>query len=83
MRSGDLVGIVALLLVSSLQTAGSNGSTSSDTFCSSEKGSCDFSNYKPLKEPHSLVKSVVKRVDPKYPSVARSAKAEARLLSES
>jgi len=35
MRSGDLVGIVALLLVSSLQTAGSNGSTSSDTFCSS------------------------------------------------
>ncbi len=48
--------------------------------CSFRKRTCDFSSFKPLKEPHSLLKAVTKRVDPQYPSVARGAKAEGQVV---
>jgi TonB family protein len=48
--------------------------------CSLPKRTCDFSGFKPLKEPHSLLKAVTKRVEPRYPSVARGAKAEGQVV---
>ena len=36
------------------------------------QSTCDFSDYKPLKNPHSLLDGAVKKVEPVYPSVARN-----------
>lgn len=46
----------------------------------SDKPSCDFSKYKRLKEPHALLKAVVKKVDPEYPPAARSVRASGKVV---
>jgi TonB family protein len=37
---------------------------------------CDFSSYKPLIISHALLNAVVKRVEPKYPGLARVSRAD-------
>ena len=39
---------------------------------SGEGKNCDFFEFKPLSVSHLLLKSVVKKVDPKYPATARA-----------
>lgn len=46
----------------------------------SYKESCDFSNRKRLKEPHSLFKAAVKKVDPEYPVGAKSVGASGKVI---
>ncbi|MEP7212407.1 MAG: energy transducer TonB [Acidobacteriota bacterium] len=46
----------------------------------SDKESCDFSDYKPLKEPHSLLKAAIKKVEPEYPPAARSVRAGGKVV---
>lgn len=48
--------------------------------CSDKEDCCDFSKYKRLKEPHALFKAALKKVDPEYPSVARSVRASGKVV---
>ena len=75
-----LFGIAVLLFAVIFIEAACGQVVKSSSLCSSDKDSCDFSNYKRLKEPHSLFKAVVKRVDPEYPPAARSVRANGKVI---
>lgn len=74
-----LFGITALLF-SGAFTRTTGGQTEPSSLCSSDENSCDFSDYKRLKEPHALLKAVVKKVDPEYPAAARSVRANGKVV---
>ncbi len=75
-----LFGIAVLLFASSFTKAACGQVVKSSSSCSSDEDSCDFSNHKRLKEPHSLFKAVVKKVDPEYPPAARSVRANGKVI---
>jgi TonB family protein len=75
-----LFGIAVLLFAGSFTRAACGQVVESTSLGSSDKNSCDFSKYKRLKEPHSLYKAAVKKVEPEYPPAARSVKATGKVV---
>jgi TonB family protein len=72
---------IAVLLSLGIFTNNANGqNTNTSTSSSAEKENCSFSNYKRLKEPHSLLTAAVKKVDPEYPLSARSVRADGKVI---
>ena len=75
-----LFGIAVLLFAGIFARATYGQVVKSSSSRSSDKDSCDFSGYKRLKEPHVLLKAVVKKVDPEYPPAARSVRADGKVI---
>lgn len=74
-----LFGIV-VLLSSGIFTKAALGQAEPPVKCPSDEDSCDFSDYKRLKEPHALLKAAVKKVDPEYPPAARSVRVSGKVV---
>lgn len=71
----------AVLLASGIFTQAAWGQTvESSSSYSPDKERCDFSKYRRLKEPHTLYKAAVKKVDPEYPPAARSVRANGKVV---
>lgn len=75
-----LFGIAVLLFASIFMRTAWGQVVESFSLCFSDIDSCDFSKYKPLKEPHTLYKAVVRRVDPEYPPAARTVRANGKVI---
>lgn len=80
MNNFVLCGIGALLISGLISESTQGQRRESSNACSSERQGCDFSKFRRLREPHTLLKSVVEKVEPEYPSGARSVKADGRVI---
>ncbi len=81
MKKFILFGLAVLLFSNSFTQTTWGQDTKESTKCAEvEKDKCDFSEYKPLKNPHSLLKAAIKKVTPEYPVAANFAKIEGEVI---
>lgn len=78
MKIFTLFGITVLILLT--QSTYGQAIKSSSSIESSDENACNFSDYKPLKISHPLLKAVIKKVEPEYPRVAKSVRAEGEVV---
>ncbi|MCB1025308.1 MAG: TonB family protein [Acidobacteria bacterium] len=70
--------ILVLLGMFTNPVLGQNNDTSH--LNSEDEDKCDFSRYKPLKDPHSLLNAALKTKKPEYPAAAKLAKIEGKVI---
>ncbi|MEO6392096.1 MAG: TonB family protein [Pyrinomonadaceae bacterium] len=75
-----LCGIAASLFMGTITDAGGGQVSDPPASGSSGKESCNFSKYKRLGEPHRLYSAAVKKVDPDYPQLGKSARASGKVV---
>lgn len=80
MRIFMLFGVAVLLSAGIFTRAACGRVVESSSLGSSDKDSCDFSKYKRLKEPHTLYKAAVKKVEPEYPPAAGTVRANGKVV---